>query len=93
VLVVTQQADWAALLGSSISPDVTGLSSSVRRAVNPFRKGTSGIEGTVLLLLALVLASFHSSEFLRPFPSVCSSRGVCGCLAVDCGCTADCAWN
>jgi len=54
VLIVTRQADWAALLSSSICPDVMGLSSSVRRAVNRFRKGTSGFEGSVFLLLVLV---------------------------------------
>jgi len=43
VFAVLRGADRAAVLGSSVSPDVMGLSSSVCREVKWFCKGTSGV--------------------------------------------------
>ena len=84
-LVVIRGADRAALLNSSISPDVMGLSSSVCRAVKQFCKGTSRFGGSLFLSQVLVLASFHSSALLAPLPSVGAGGEVFGCLAMGCG--------
>ncbi|XP_074739281.1 uncharacterized protein LOC141949497 [Strix uralensis] len=59
-------AGRAAVLCSSVSPDVTGLSSSVRRVVKWFCKGTSGFGGSPFLLQVLAVASFHPSALLPP---------------------------
>jgi len=53
VLVVRRGADQDTLLGFSISPDATGLSSSVCRVVKQFCKGTSDFMGNLFLLLVL----------------------------------------
>lgn len=79
MLVVIWGTDLAALLSSSISPDVTGLSLSVCGAVKQFCKGTSAFGGSLFLLL--VLASFHPSALLAPLPSVRACGGIFGCLA------------
>lgn len=68
VLFVIQGEDQAALLSFNISPHVTGLSSSVCRAVEQFCKSTSGFRGSVFLLLGFATASFHSSELLATLP-------------------------
>jgi len=92
VLVLIQGEDRTALLSSNVSPDVTGLSSLVRRA-KQFCKGTSGFRGSIFLLLLLAIASFYLPALLAPFPSVCASGGVFCCLAEGCGSTAGCSWN
>lgn len=83
-------ADWAGLVSSSISPDVTGLSSSVCRLVKRFCNGTPCFRGSLFLLLLLAIASFNFSVFLALLPSVCASGGVFGSLAMGCGSTVDC---
>lgn len=82
MLVVIWGTDLSALLSSSISPDVMGLSPSVCGAVKRFCKGTSAFGGSLFLLLVLAAASFHPSTLLAPLPSVCARGGIFGCLAV-----------
>lgn len=81
MLVVIRGTDLAALLSSSVSPDVMGLSPSVCGAVKWFCKGTSAFGGSLFLLLVLATASFHPSALLAPLPSVRARGGIFGCLA------------
>lgn len=69
--VVTQGADGAALLSSSNNPDLTGLSSSLSRAVKWFCEGTSASRESLFLLQVLVCSNFHSSALLPPSLWVC----------------------
>jgi len=64
--VVIWGVDRAALLGSSVSPDVKGLSSSVCREAERFCKGTSGFWGSLFLLMVLAVASSVLLHYFLP---------------------------
>lgn len=82
LLFVIKGAYQADLVCPSISPDGTGPSSSVCRAVKQTCKGTSGFRGRLFLLCILSIAGFHSSTLLASLPSVCAGGGFLGCFAV-----------
>lgn len=74
-LVVAQGADWTALLRPSSSPEVTGLSSSVCRAVNGFCKGTSGFKEVSSSCWSLPLQASIIMYYWPPSYCVCAVGG------------------